>query len=158
MRAKRVGLVGAVVGVAVLVGAGVAWTALGGDDDRPGYCAALDEPGGRVLLVHLDPDVEPATVTAIGDDLAAVDGLVGPEYVDRDASFAEAEELFDDQPTMQELLRAEDIPTSWRMGITADDVEAAARAVVEDREGVLDVSTATEHVEDGDPIDVQGCD
>ncbi len=142
-------MIAVVAAVVVLLGVGaVVALVLRGDDAKPAFCSVLDEPGGRTVFVYVEADADPATARAIGDELAEIDGVQGLVYVDRDESFEEAKQIFADQPTMRELLRSEDIPTSWRFGVTDDATEASARAAVEGRDAVLDISVSTEQIED----------
>jgi hypothetical protein len=102
--------------VAGLAGAAGTVALLGDDDGDEAYCAALAERA-RVdlrVIVFLHPEVGAAGVARLERDIRDLPGVEDLVYVGRDEAAAEARELFADDPTMQELLGPEDVPTSFR--------------------------------------------
>lgn len=120
----------------VVVGAAAAGAVvlLGDERDDEAYCDALDTRA-RVdlrVIVFLHEDVGPNGVARIEGDIRDLPGVEDLVYVDRDEAYAEALELFADEPNMQELLRPEDVPTSFRF--TVPD----GNAVVDVRQALAD--------------------
>ncbi|HMJ76031.1 MAG TPA: permease-like cell division protein FtsX [Iamia sp.] len=144
-RRPRALLAAAVVVAALIVGGGLAARS-GGEADTASssdsdYCAVLARPAfaGVGVVVHLEPDVDPGTVDAVGAAIDATGVARAVVYRDRTESFATARELFADEPTMVEILRPEDVPTSFLIEVgDAPDADRVA-AAVEGRAGVLDV-------------------
>jgi len=100
------------------------------------------------IIVFLEPDVTEDQIDALQRSLDDNPEVREATYVDRDEAFAEAQELFADEPTMQELLRPEDVPTSFRVKPTNPDPDSvrALRSVFETEAGVLDVESAQEAI------------
>jgi hypothetical protein len=122
--------------------------ALLGDDGDEAYCAALAERA-RVdlrVIVFLHEDVGSAGVARLERDIRGLPGVEDLVYVGRDDAYAEAMELFAEEPTMQELLRPEDVPTSFRFtAVDANAVGVLRHALA----GEVWVRTIEEPVYDG---------
>jgi cell division transport system permease protein len=100
------------------------------------------------IIIFLEPDVTQDQIDTLQRSLDDNPEVREATYVDRDEAFEEAQDLFEDEPTMQELLRPEDIPTSFRVKPTNPDPESvrALRSVFENEAGVLEVESAQEAI------------
>ncbi|HEX7135281.1 MAG TPA: permease-like cell division protein FtsX [Iamia sp.] len=100
------------------------------------------------IIIFLETDVTEEQVAALQRTLDDNPEVREATYVDRDEAFEEAKELFADEPTMQELLRPEDIPTSFRVKPTNPDPDSvvALRNIFKNEAGVLDVKSAQEAI------------
>lgn len=141
-------LAAAVLVLAALAGLSVAASRAGdGDVTAAGgseaYCAVLGREARTRLavLVYLESAVPPPrddieaaiAATGLADDVA---------YVDRATSYAESQTLFADDPTMLDLLRPEDVPTSFRLTVADPAAADALAAAMEAEPGVLTVEDA----------------
>lgn len=104
--------------------------------------------GDVELIVFLDPGVSEAQRAAVERSLEANPEVKDFTYFNQKEAFAEAKELFEDQPFTQSLLRESDIPPSFRVTPTNPDVESvvALRNVYEKEAGVREVESATEAI------------
>jgi hypothetical protein len=135
----------AAVVLLTLAGVAVLTVRVGGDTvtaaGTEAYCATLDRTAlSRIsVMVFLDPDAAPTDPAAVEAAIAATGLAADVVRVDRAQAYAEARELFADQPTMLDVLRPEDVPSSFRL--TVVDVEAADRiaTLLESEPGVLTV-------------------
>jgi hypothetical protein len=104
--------------VLTLAGVGVSGAALLADDDGDGdYCVALDTQARSdvPVIVFLGTNATPNGAARLQADIEARDDIVGEvDYVDEEEAYAEAMELFADEPTMQDLLDPEHLPSSLR--------------------------------------------
>lgn len=100
------------------------------------------------IIIFLEPDVTQDQIDTLQRSLDDNPEVREATYVDRDEAFEEAQDLFEDEPTMQELLRPEDVPTSFRVKPTNPDPESvrALRSVFENEAGVLEVESAQEAI------------
>ncbi len=100
------------------------------------------------IIIFLEPDVTEEQIDALQRTLDDNPEVREATYVDREEAFAEAQELFADEPTMQELLRPEDVPTSFRVKPTNPDSDSvvALRGVFQNEAGVLDVESAQDAI------------
>jgi cell division transport system permease protein len=100
------------------------------------------------IIIFLDPEVTQEQVTALQRSLDDNPEVREATYVDREEAFAEAQELFADEPTMAELLRPEDVPTSFRVKPTNPDSDSvqALRGVFENEAGVEQVQSAQDAI------------
>ena len=100
------------------------------------------------IIIFLQPDATQDQIDALERSLDDNPEVASAEYVDRDAAFAEAQELFADSPTMLSLLRKDDLPTSFRVKPTNPDIESvvALRSVFKSEPGVLEVESASEAI------------
>ncbi len=129
-----------VAAAVALVAGGVALATRAGDDPTPrasddaAYCAALARPArvGIGVMVFFDVDATTDDVARVRGAIEATGGANDLRYRDRDESYAEALRLFADQPEMLDLLRPEDVPTSFAMTTATDQAAAAVQAAVED--------------------------
>ncbi|HEU5149815.1 MAG TPA: permease-like cell division protein FtsX [Iamia sp.] len=114
-------------------------TATGGSE---AYCAVLARPAradvGPQVHVFLDPAVTPEQVEAVRAAIRAEAPADGYAYVESAAAYEEAQEMFEDQETLRDLLRPEDVPP--RFVVISDDEDAAEAFVarVADAPGVID--------------------
>jgi len=122
-------------GVALLVGEGVDKLAGKFRDDVQ-------------IIIFVSPDATDEQVSAIEASLEENPEVADFSYVDRDAAFAEAQELFEDQPTMADLLRPEDVPTSFRVKPVNPDIDSvlALRSIFQRHPGVQEVTSAAEAI------------
>jgi cell division transport system permease protein len=102
--------------------------------------------GDVELIVFLDTEITEEQRAAIESSLEENPEVRDFTYFDSKESYAEAQELFADQPTMLRLLREGDVPTSFRVEPTNPDVQAviALRSTYESQPGVKGVESATE--------------
>lgn len=100
------------------------------------------------IIIFLRPDVTEEQVEAIRASLEENPEVAEASYVDREEAFAEAQELFADQPTMRDLLRPEDVPTSFRVKPTNPDIDSvlALRSIFQRQAGVQEVTSAAEAI------------
>lgn len=100
------------------------------------------------IIIFLQPEVSQDQIDALQRSLDDNPEVREATYVDQDEAFEEAQDLFEDEPTMQELLRPEDVPTSFRVKPTNPDPESvrALRGVFENEAGVLEVESAQEAI------------
>lgn len=133
---RRTGRWLAVAAALVVVASGVALatrdtaTPTSRADVDGAWCAVLDRPARSDLgiVVFVEPDATDEAIEAVRTVLTG-SALVGEvTYVDRDASYAETLRLFEDQPTMLEVLEPEDVPTSFRTSVT----DTAARSALDE--------------------------
>lgn len=129
-----------VAAAVALVAGGVVLAVRAADDPDPAasddatYCEALARPAraGIGVMVYLDPDVTAEDVDRVRAAIEATGVAQDLEYRDREESYAEARELFADEPAMLDLLRPEDVPTSFWMTVADDDAAAAVRVATEE--------------------------
>lgn len=100
------------------------------------------------IIIFLEPDVTQEQIDALQRTLDDNPEVREATYVDRDEAFEEAQELFADEPTMRELLRPEDVPTSFRVKPTNPDSDSvfALRGVFQNEAGVLEVESAQQAI------------
>lgn len=121
------------VGVAVLVSQGA------GNLTR-------DFEGGVEFIVYVNPEVTEAQLADLEQSLTSNPLVDDATYVDRDATYADFRRLFEGQDTMLENVRAEDLPTSFRVRPTDSSVETVRGLVgyYEEQPNVFEVRAATE--------------
>ncbi|HYI61756.1 MAG TPA: permease-like cell division protein FtsX [Acidimicrobiales bacterium] len=104
--------------------------------------------GDIELIVFLDPDISTAQREALAASLDDNPEVQDFHYVNQQQAFEEARELFEDQPTTQQLLREADVPPSFRITPTNPDVQSvnSLRDVYEGEPGVREVESATEAI------------
>jgi len=144
-RRRRWPWVLAPVVVVGLTGAAGAVVLLGDDGDEA-YCEALDTQARDDVdvIAFLEPDVSAAAVDEMEAILEDHPDVTDLRYVDRDEAFAEAQELFAGEPRMQEILRPEDVPTSFRYLVADADAALVVELDLHDLDGVLRVEDSTE--------------
>ncbi|HEU5152362.1 MAG TPA: permease-like cell division protein FtsX [Iamia sp.] len=100
------------------------------------------------IIIFLETDVTDAQVEALQRSLDDNPEVREATYVDREEAFEEAQDLFKDEPTMRDLLRPEDVPTSFRVKPTNPDIESvnALRSVFDGEAGVFEVQSASEAI------------
>jgi cell division transport system permease protein len=100
------------------------------------------------IIIFLTPEVTDDQVDALQSLLDDNPEVREATYVDRDEAFEEAQDLFEGEPVMQDLLRPEDVPTSFRVKPTNPDIESvmALRSGFEGEAGVLEVESASEAI------------
>lgn len=137
--------VASVVTVAIaLTLAGVSLLVRQGVDDLSGRFR-----GDVQIVVFVEADATQEQIDSLRRTLEENPEVAEATYVDREESFEEAQELFADSEVMSELLRPEDIPTSFRVSPRNPDIEAvvALRSVLDDEQGVLEVVSADEAIQ-----------
>lgn len=130
----------AVVGVATTGGDDEGVVADGRSESEEAYCAVLERGARARLAVIVFLEVaEPRDLDDVEAAIAAT-GVAGDvAYVDQATSFAEAQALFADDPTFHDLLRPEDVPTSFRLTVADAAAADALAAAVEPTPGVLSI-------------------
>lgn len=105
--------------------------------------------GDVQIVVFVEPEATDDQVDAVRQSLEDNPEVDSATYVDREESFAEAQELFEDSPVMRDLLRPDDLPTSFRVKPRNPDIESvvALRSVLENEPAVLEVASATEAIQ-----------
>lgn len=100
------------------------------------------------IIIFLQPDVTEDQIEALQRSLDDNPEVREATYVDREEAFAEAQDLFEDEPTMRELLRPEDVPTSFRVKPTNPDSNSvdALRGIFANEAGVLNVESAQDAI------------
>lgn len=156
-RGRRILVLASVLVLGLVTGAGA--VALLDDDEESwgDFCGVAGGPAREAVLhmVFLEPGASARDVEEVGDHLATVAGVEGLTFVTQEEAYQEALELFEDQPTTQEILRVEDVPASWRFGYDGPDLRPelerlpAVRAV--ERSGDQPVARAVDLL--GDLVD-----
>ncbi|QYG92409.1 ABC transporter permease [Iamia sp. SCSIO 61187] len=137
--------IASVVTVAIaLTLAGVSLLVRQGVDDLSGRFR-----GDVQIVVFVEADATQEQIDSLRRTLEENPEVADATYVDREASFEEAQELFADSEVMSDLLRPEDIPTSFRVTPRNPDIEAvvALRSVLDAEQGVLEVVSADEAIQ-----------
>jgi cell division transport system permease protein len=130
------------VGIALTL-AGITLLVRQGVDDLAGRFR-----GDVSIVVFVEPDASQEQIDAIERSLEENPEVARAVYVDKQESFEEAQRLFEDSEVMLELLREEDLPTSFRVTPRNPDIEAVVslRSVLERESGVREVSSADEAI------------
>lgn len=134
-----------VVGIAGLTarGAGDDVVADGRSERDETYCDVLQRPSRSRIEVAVFLDAaEPPDLDAIERSIAETGLADDVTFVDRDTSYAEARSLFEGNPTMLDLLRPEDVPTSFRLTVADEDASEELAAALGTVPGVMDVEDA----------------
>lgn len=100
------------------------------------------------IIIFLEPEATEEQIDALQRSLDDNPEVREATYVGREEAFEEAQELFEDEPTMRDLLTPEDVPTSFRVKPTnadSDSVEAL-RNIFENEAGVLRVESALDAI------------
>lgn len=137
--------IASVVTVAIALAlAGVSLLVRQGVDDLSGRFR-----GDVQIVVFVEADATQEQIDSLRRTLEENPEVAEATYVDREESFEEAQELFADSEVMSDLLRPEDIPTSFRVSPRNPDIEAvvALRSVLDDEQGVLEVVSADEAIQ-----------
>jgi cell division transport system permease protein len=137
--------IASVVTVAIaLTLAGVSLLVRQGVDDLSGRFR-----GDVQIVVFVEADATQEQIDSLRRTLEENPEVAEATYVDREESFEEAQELFADSEVMSDLLRPEDIPTSFRVSPRNPDIEAvvALRSVLDAEQGVLEVVSADEAIQ-----------
>lgn len=101
-------------------------------------CETSSDLGARAV-VWLDLGVSADRVDEIAAALALIPSVTSVRYIDTEETYLYFIEMFRDEPEVLELVDAEDIPTSFELGVTAVDfVETEGQALIE-LAGVSDV-------------------
>lgn len=102
--------------------------------------------GGIEFIVYLDADISDDELGAVQANLDENPLVARSEYIDRDATWSEFQRIFAGQRTMLENVRAEDLPTSFKVEPVDKDPDAVVDLVNHYRSvpGVYDVQSADE--------------
>ena len=101
---------------------------------------------GVEFIVYVEPEVTDAQLGDLRDSLEGNPQVREIEYIDRDETYAEFQDLFAGQDTMLENTRPEDLPTSFRVKPKDSSVDSVQALVDFYREqpNVFQVTAATE--------------
>jgi cell division transport system permease protein len=67
------------------------------------------------FIVYMNPDAEADLIDSVGDDLESSPQIKSIDYLDHAASYDAFKKLFPDDPTITDTVKAEDLPTSFRV-------------------------------------------
>jgi hypothetical protein len=137
-------IVGLATVAVVGVGAGVAGTVLlAGDDGDESYCAALDTHARRdvPMLAFLRPEVsaDEDAIARIEEIVRDLPDVTDVELTGQDEAYAEAQELFAQDPTTLDMLRLEDVPASFRFTVPDSMASVDAERALRADDGVFEV-------------------
>jgi cell division transport system permease protein len=101
---------------------------------------------GVEFIVYVNPDISDAQLAEVRTSLETNPLVAEATYIDRDETYADFRRLFEGQDTMLENVRAEDLPTSFRVRPEDSSVETVRSLVDFYREqpNVFDVRAATD--------------
>jgi cell division transport system permease protein len=101
---------------------------------------------GVEFIVYVNPDISDAQLAEVRTSLETNPLVAEATYIDRDETYADFRRLFEGQDTMLENVRAEDLPTSFRVRPEDSSVETVRSLVDFYREqpNIFDVRAATD--------------
>jgi len=101
---------------------------------------------GVEFIVYVDPAISKTQLAEVRSSLEDNPGVAKAIYVDRDETYADFKELFKGQETMLENVRAEDLPTSFRVRPKDSSVETVKGLVdfYRKQPNVFEVRAATD--------------
>jgi cell division transport system permease protein len=101
---------------------------------------------GVEFIVYVNPDITEQQLDEVRTSLDTNPLVAEATYIDRDETYADFRRLFEGQETMLENVRAEDLPTSFRVRPEDSSVETVRSLVDFYREqpNVFDVRAATD--------------
>jgi len=67
------------------------------------------------FIVYVNPDATQEQIDSLGKELRGSPQVAGVSYLDKAASYEAFKKLFPDQPTITDTVKAEDLPTSFRV-------------------------------------------
>jgi cell division transport system permease protein len=102
--------------------------------------------GGVEFIVYLDPQITEPQREEVEGQLTGNPGVQRIEYIDRDATYAEFQRLFEGQETILRNVEPESLPTSYRVVPVDTSVDSIQELVNLYRQtpNVFDVRAATE--------------
>jgi cell division transport system permease protein len=109
--------------------------------------ATLQWRGGVELSIFMKPDASPAQNTAVQTELANLPQVRKFTYVDQQASFAEFQEMFSNDPSTTEGITAADLPPSYRVVPKEAEFVEPIGSRFEERPGVFSVAYAKDTID-----------
>lgn len=105
-----------------------------------------DWDGGIEFMVYVDPDITADELAVIEQELEENPLVKRIEYVDREATYADFQEIFKDRPVFLENVTAEDLPTRFKVEPTDKSAETVDDLVQHYRKqpNVFDVRAAVD--------------
>ncbi|MDQ2677973.1 MAG: ABC transporter permease [Actinomycetota bacterium] len=99
------------------------------------------------LFVYMNPTATDEQIDSVSRNLDENPQVDTVDFLDREATYAEFQRLFEDQPDFVDAIEAEDLPQSFRVkpSSTDADVVASVGKEFEDLAGVLRVEYAAEY-------------
>lgn len=71
--------------------------------------------GGVEFIVFMKPDASQPQIDAVGDQLKKNPIVQGVRFVDQQAAYKEFTDMFRNQPSLVDVTKADQLPTSWRV-------------------------------------------
>jgi cell division transport system permease protein len=101
---------------------------------------------GVEFIVYVEPGATEAQIEEVRDSLESNSGVASTIYVDRDETYADFRRLFRGQETFLDNVRAEDLPTSFRVRPVDSTVEIVQGLVeyYEEQPNIFEVRAATD--------------
>ncbi len=99
------------------------------------------------LFVYMNPTATDEQIDSVSRSLDENPQVDTVDFLDREATYAEFQRLFEDQPDFVDAIEAEDLPQSFRVKPTSTDADVVASVgqEFEDLAGVLRVEYAAEY-------------
>ena len=99
------------------------------------------------MFVYMNPTANEEQIDSVNSSLRDNPQVAEVSFLDRDATFAEFERLFEEQPDFVSAIKPEELPQSFRVKPTSTDADivSAVGNEFEDMPGVLRVEYAEEY-------------
>ncbi len=99
------------------------------------------------LFVYMNPTATDEQIDSVAKSLDENPQVDTVDFLDREATYAEFQRLFEDQPDFVDAIEAEDLPQSFRVKPTSTDADVVSSVgkEFEDLAGVLRVEYAAEY-------------
>ncbi len=99
------------------------------------------------MFVYMNPTANEEQIDSVNSSLRENPQVAEVSFLDRDATFAEFERLFEEQPDFVSAIKPEELPQSFRVKPTSTDADivSAVGNEFEDMPGVLRVEYAEEY-------------
>lgn len=99
------------------------------------------------LFVYMNPTATDEQIDSVARNLDENPQVDTVDFLDREATYAEFQRLFEDQPDFVDAIEAEDLPQSFRVKPTSTDADVVSSVgkEFEDLAGVLRVEYAAEY-------------
>ena len=99
------------------------------------------------LFVYMNPTATDEQIDSVARSLDENPQVDTVDFLDREATYAEFQRLFEDQPDFVDAIEAEDLPQSFRVKPTSTDADVVSSVgqEFEDLAGVLRVEYAAEY-------------
>lgn len=106
--------------------------------------------GDIKFIVFLQPEASPEQIDAVGANLEDSPEVSDATFVDKDAAYAEFEDIFADTPELVESVTPDDLPTSYQVEPVNKDAAAVEDLSLqfEGQPGVMRVVRESEAIED----------